>query len=71
MTGSNDKLRARSFTIDGEAAMRGPDGVAIFAALHRRGMVTEAMLYAFDLLEPDGVDYRPLPLGKRKEVRRT
>jgi hypothetical protein len=25
------------------------------------------MLYAFDLLELDGVDYRPLPLGKRKE----
>jgi hypothetical protein len=25
------------------------------------------MLYAFDLLELDGVDYRPLPLGKRKD----
>jgi bifunctional non-homologous end joining protein LigD len=25
------------------------------------------MLYAFDLLELDGVDFRPLPLGKRKE----
>jgi len=24
------------------------------------------MLYAFDLLELDGVDYRPLPLGERK-----
>jgi ATP-dependent DNA ligase len=34
--------------------------------LHRRGTVTEAMLYAFDLLELDGVDYRPLPLDKRK-----
>jgi bifunctional non-homologous end joining protein LigD len=31
------------------------------------GTVTEAMLYAFDLLELDGVDHRPLPLGKRKE----
>jgi hypothetical protein len=28
------------------------DGVAIFDALHRRGTVTEAMLYAFDVLEP-------------------
>jgi bifunctional non-homologous end joining protein LigD len=45
----------------------GPDGIAIFDALHRRGTVTEAMLYAFDLLELDGVDYRPLPLGKRKD----
>jgi bifunctional non-homologous end joining protein LigD len=60
-------LRARSFTIDGEAAVCGPDGIAIFNALHRRGTVTEAMLYAFDLLEFDGVDYRPLPLGERKE----
>src|ERR1700730_6131957 len=61
------KLRARSFTIDGEAAVCGPNGVAIFDALHRRGTVTGAMLYAFDLLELDGVDSRPLPLGKRKE----
>jgi bifunctional non-homologous end joining protein LigD len=47
-------LRARSFTLDGEAVVCGPDGVAIFDALHRRGTVTEAMLYAFDLLELDG-----------------
>jgi bifunctional non-homologous end joining protein LigD len=40
------KLRARSFTLDGEACVCGPDGVAIFDALHRRGTVTEAMLYA-------------------------
>jgi bifunctional non-homologous end joining protein LigD len=61
------RLRARSFTIDGEAAVCGPDGVAVFDALHRRGTVTEAMLFAFDLLELDGVDYRPLPLRQRKE----
>jgi bifunctional non-homologous end joining protein LigD len=60
------KLRAKSFTLDGEAAVCGPDGIAVFAALHRRGTVTEAMLYAFDLLELDGVDYRPLPLSERK-----
>jgi bifunctional non-homologous end joining protein LigD len=39
----------------------------VFDALHRRGTVTEAMLYAFDLLEPDGADCRPLPLGERKK----
>jgi hypothetical protein len=58
-------LRARSFTLDGEAVVCGPDGVAIFDALHRRGTVTEAMLYAFDLLELDGEDLRGLPLGDR------
>ena len=37
----------------------------MFAALHRRGTVTEAMLYAFDLLELDGADLRALPLCER------
>jgi bifunctional non-homologous end joining protein LigD len=61
------KLRATSFTLDGEAVVCGPDGVAIFDALHRRGTVSEAMLYAFDLLELDGEDLRSLPLGGRKK----
>jgi bifunctional non-homologous end joining protein LigD len=43
------RLRARSFTLDGEAVVCGPDGVAVFDALHRRGTVSEAMLYALDL----------------------
>jgi bifunctional non-homologous end joining protein LigD len=60
------KLRGRSFTIDGEAVVCGPDGVAVFDALHRRGTVTEAMLYAFDLLERDGEDLRSSPLAERK-----
>jgi len=38
----------------------------VFDALHPRGRVTDAILQAFDLLELDGVDYRPLPLGERK-----
>jgi bifunctional non-homologous end joining protein LigD len=59
-------LRARSFTLDGEAVVCGPDGVAIFDALHRRGTVTKAMLYAFDLLELDGEDLRHMPLLDRK-----
>jgi bifunctional non-homologous end joining protein LigD len=60
-------LRAKSFTLDGEAVVCGPDGVAVFDALHRRGTVSEAMLYAFDLLELDGEDLRALPLGDRKK----
>jgi bifunctional non-homologous end joining protein LigD len=46
----------------------GPDGVAIFDALHRHGTVSEAMLYAFDLLELDGQDLRAMPLGDRKKA---
>ena len=45
------KLRAKSFTLDGEAVVAGADGVAMFDALHRRGRVTDAILQAFDLLE--------------------
>jgi bifunctional non-homologous end joining protein LigD len=61
------ELRARSFTIDGEACVCGPDGVAVFDALHRRGTVSQAMLYAFDLLELDGEDLRALALVDRKK----
>jgi ATP-dependent DNA ligase len=65
------KLRAQSFTLDGEACVCGPDGVAVFDALHRRGTVREAMLYAFDLLELDGEDLRHIhdrnrPLAARR-----
>jgi bifunctional non-homologous end joining protein LigD len=50
IAGTAATLRARSFTVDGEAVVCGSDGVAIFDALYRRGTVSEAMLYAFDLL---------------------
>jgi bifunctional non-homologous end joining protein LigD len=45
------KLRAKSFTVDGEAVVSGADGVAAFDALHRRHKAPDAMLHAFDLLE--------------------
>jgi bifunctional non-homologous end joining protein LigD len=61
------QLGATSFTLDGEAVVCGPDGVAMFDALHRRGTVSEAMLYAFDLLALEGQDLRALPLGDRKK----
>jgi bifunctional non-homologous end joining protein LigD len=60
------KLRARSFTMDGEAVVVGADGVAVFEALHRRHKASDAILYAFDLLELDGEDLRPQPLSARK-----
>src|SRR5215469_589283 len=54
-------------TIDGEAVVSDPAGVADFALLHGRKHDRQAFLYAFDLLELDGVDLRPLPLEQRKE----
>jgi bifunctional non-homologous end joining protein LigD len=51
IAGSAAKLRARSFTLDGEAVVCGADGVAVFDALHRRHKATDALLYAFDLLQ--------------------
>jgi bifunctional non-homologous end joining protein LigD len=59
-------VRAKSFTLDGEAVVVGADGIAVFDSLHRRHKVMDARLYAFDLLELNGKDQRPLPLGERK-----
>jgi ATP-dependent DNA ligase len=45
----------------------GGDGLAIFDKFHSRACETEVILYAFDLLELDGTDWRPRTLGERKE----
>jgi bifunctional non-homologous end joining protein LigD len=60
------KLRAKSFTLDGEGAVSDAAGIAVFEALHRRRVAPEAILHAFDLLELNGKDLRPLPLSGRK-----
>jgi bifunctional non-homologous end joining protein LigD len=60
------RLRASTFTIDGEAVVCGPDGVAILDALHTERRLHEAFLYAFDLIEVDGQDLRSLPYSERK-----
>jgi bifunctional non-homologous end joining protein LigD len=60
------KLRAKSFTLDGEVMVWGSDGIAVFDALHRRRGAVDAVLQAFDLLELNGEDLRPLPFEKRK-----
>jgi ATP-dependent DNA ligase len=59
-------LKAKSFTIDGEAVVVGPDGLTDFEALRRRGAGEIAVLYAFDLIELDGDDLRSLPIETRK-----
>jgi bifunctional non-homologous end joining protein LigD len=45
------KVRAQSFTLDGEAVVCGADGIALFDAPDRHGTVREAILQTFDLLE--------------------
>jgi ATP-dependent DNA ligase len=44
----------------------GPEGDAAFDELHGRRRLGEAFLWAFDLLELNGENLRPLPFSKRK-----
>jgi hypothetical protein len=60
------RIKARSFTIDGEAVVLGPDGLSRFEELSRREASDTAILYAFDLIEHDGQDIRSLPFLDRK-----
>jgi bifunctional non-homologous end joining protein LigD len=60
------KLKARSFTIDGEAVVIGFDGLSQFDALRSREGARSAALFAFDLIELDGADLRSQPLLDRK-----
>src|SRR6266851_2483453 len=47
------RIKAKSFTIDGEAVVLGPDGLSRFDELRRRPAAHTAVLYAFDLIEHD------------------
>jgi bifunctional non-homologous end joining protein LigD len=60
-------LRAIQAVIDGEAVWCDDAGLAIFDKLHSRTDDGEVILYAFDLLELDGEDWRPRPLEERKD----
>jgi len=59
-------IKAKSFTIDGEAVVLGPDGLSRFDQLRRREAAHTAILYAFDLMEHDGEDLRDRPFLDRK-----
>jgi bifunctional non-homologous end joining protein LigD len=50
--------------VDGEAVWAGKDGKSDFDRLHAHDH--QIFLYAFDLLELNGEDYRQHPLEKRK-----
>src|SRR5215469_2295907 len=60
------RIKAESFTIDGEAVVLGPDGLSRFEELRRREAARTAVLYAFDLIEHDGEDLRNRPFLDRK-----
>ena len=60
------RIRAKMFTIDGEAVVLGPDGLSRFDELRRREAAHSAMLYAFDLIEHEGQDMREHPFLDRK-----
>jgi bifunctional non-homologous end joining protein LigD len=61
-----EMIKAKSFTIDGEAVVLGPDGLSRFEELSRREAARTAILYAFDLIEHDGEDLRDRPFLDRK-----
>ena len=59
-------LGTASATIDGEAVWCDGAGLAIFVKPHSRAYDGEVILYAFDLLEVDGEDWRSRPLEAGK-----
>ena len=50
------RIKAKSFTVDGEAVVLGPDGLSRFEELSRRKTARTAILYAFDLTEHHFLD---------------
>jgi bifunctional non-homologous end joining protein LigD len=62
------RITAKSFTIDDEAVVLGPDGLSRFEELSRREAADTATLYAFDLIEHDGEDMRNRPFLDRKNA---
>jgi len=60
------RIKAQSFLIDGEVVIVRDDGTPDFRALRSKRRGHEAVLYAFDLIEHDGIDLRDLPLIERK-----
>jgi ATP-dependent DNA ligase len=59
-------LRVRSCLIGGEAVVCNDNGLAVFERLRRKHEAKSAFLYAFDLLELDGVDLWHEPIETRK-----
>ena len=61
------RLRVSSIVLDGEAVCVGANGLPDFDALWNRTDDARVLLFAFDLLELNGEDFRPKPLLERKQ----
>src|SRR5579859_7548804 len=68
ITGGAASIKAKSFTMDGEAVVIGADGLSRFDELRRAAGARAAFLYAFDFLELDGEDLRERPLLARRDA---
>ena len=62
------QIKAKSFTVDGEAVVLGPDGLSRFEELSSRRAADTGILYAFDLIEHDGEDMCNRPFLERKNA---
>ncbi len=73
LAASAAKTKAKSFTLDGEAAVLDAKGASSFARMQdamSRVDDSAVLLFAFDLLELDGTDLRKRPLVDRKAALR-
>ena len=61
-------LPVRSCFIDGKAIIINSRGLSVFDLLRYRQHDGAAVLCAFDLIEMEGLDFRPSPLEERKDV---
>jgi len=61
-------LPVQSCFIDGEAIVVDERGLSVFDFLRYRCHDHAAILCAFDLIELDGDDLRPLPIERRKDI---
>jgi bifunctional non-homologous end joining protein LigD len=59
-------IKAFSFYLDGEGVVCRDDGLPVFELLHSKANDERCLLYAFDIIELDGVDVRRLALVERK-----
>ena len=66
IVGAASRIKSSSFLIDGEVVIARDDGTPDFHALRSGRRGSEAVLYAFDLIEHDGDHLRDLPLIERK-----
>ncbi len=58
------KLPCKSVALDCELVLMGPEGIDFYSLMKRTG--ENVALMAFDILELNGSDLRPLPLAARK-----